>query len=113
MAMIDQDTVLASTTLIAGKVEVAVTSAGEDTTSAKLTRILNDTAGYTLHSQSKGEELADKAVLPTLALGALGLATLREVDTFVFDKTGTLTRERPEVSRILGCGRYSAQQILR
>jgi heavy metal translocating P-type ATPase len=90
MAMVDQhtltgesapveklrgDRVLASTTLIAGKVRVRVTSAGADTTSAKLARILNDTAGYKLRSQSKGEELADRAVAPTLALGALGLAT--------------------------------------
>lgn len=90
MAMVDQHTltgesapvekikgdhVLASTTLIAGKVRVAVTSAGSDTTSAKLARILNDTAGYKLRSQSRGEELADRAVVPTLALGALGLAT--------------------------------------
>ena len=90
MAMIDQhtltgesapveklngDRVLASTTLIAGKVRIRVTSAGEDTTSAKLARILNDTAGYKLKSQSNGEELADRAVIPTLALGALGLAT--------------------------------------
>jgi heavy metal translocating P-type ATPase len=89
MAMVDQhtltgesapvekiqgDKVLASTTLIAGKVRVAVTSAGSDTTSAKLARILEDTAGYKLRSQSRGEELADKAVAPTLALGALGLA---------------------------------------
>jgi heavy metal translocating P-type ATPase len=91
MAMVDQhtltgesapvekltgDRVLASTTLLAGKVRVSVTSAGEDTTSAKLARILNDTAGYKLRSQSKGEELADRAVAPTLALGALGLATV-------------------------------------
>ncbi|MFD1331466.1 heavy metal translocating P-type ATPase [Methylopila musalis] len=90
MAMIDQhtltgesapveklkgDKVLASTTVIAGKVRVAVTSAGDQTTSAKLAQILNDTAGYKLKSQSRGEELADKAVAPTLALGALGLAT--------------------------------------
>ncbi|HEY0293405.1 MAG TPA: heavy metal translocating P-type ATPase [Hansschlegelia sp.] len=90
MAMIDQhtltgesapveklkgDRVLASTTLIAGKVRVAVTSAGDQTTSAKLAQILNDTAGYKLKSQSRGEELADKAVAPTLALGALGLVT--------------------------------------
>lgn len=90
MAMVDQhtltgesapvekikgDKVLASTTLIAGKVRVAVTSAGEDTTSAKLARILNDTAGYKLRSQSQGEDLADRAVVPTLALGALGLVT--------------------------------------
>ncbi len=90
MAMVDQhtltgesapvekikgDKVLASTTLIAGKVRISVTSAGTETTSAKLARILNDTAGYKLHSQSRGEELADGAVAPTLALGALGLAT--------------------------------------
>lgn len=90
MAMIDQhtltgeaapveklagDKVLASTTVIAGKVRIAVTSAGDQTTSAKLAQILNDTAGYKLKSQTRGEELADKAVAPTLALGALGLAT--------------------------------------
>jgi heavy metal translocating P-type ATPase len=90
MAMVDQhtltgesapveklqgDKVLASTTVIAGKVRVAVTSAGSETTSAKLARILNDTAGYKLRSQSRGEELADRAVAPTLALGALGLVT--------------------------------------
>jgi heavy metal translocating P-type ATPase len=90
MAMIDQhmltgesapvekikgDRVLASTTLLGGKIRLAVTSAGEETTSAKLARILNDTAGYKLRSQSRGEELADRAVAPTLALGALGLVT--------------------------------------
>jgi len=90
MAMIDQhtltgesapaekikgDRVLASTTVLAGKIRVSVTNAGEETTSAKLARILNDTAGYKLHSQSQGEKLADKAVVPTLALGAFGLAT--------------------------------------
>jgi heavy metal translocating P-type ATPase len=90
MAMIDQhaltgesapaekikgDKVFAATVLLAGKIYVAVTSAGEETTSAKLARILNDTAGYKLRSQSQGEAMADKAVVPTLALGALGLAT--------------------------------------
>ncbi len=83
MAMIDQhaltgesapaektkgDKVFASTTMLAGKIQVAVTSAGSETTSAKLARILNDTAGYKLRAQSQGEELADKAVIPTLAL---------------------------------------------
>jgi heavy metal translocating P-type ATPase len=91
MAMIDQhaltgesapaektkgDQVFAATTMLAGKVQVAVTSTGSETTSAKLTRILNDTAGYKLRSQSHGEELADKAVVPTLALASLGLGTI-------------------------------------
>ncbi len=91
MAMIDQhtltgesapaektlgDKVFAATTLIAGKIRVSVTSTGEETTAAKLARILNDTARFKLHSQSQGERLADHAVTPTLALGALGLATI-------------------------------------
>jgi heavy metal translocating P-type ATPase len=91
MAMIDQhaltgesapaektkgDQVFAATTMLAGKIQVAVTSTGSETTSAKLTRILNDTAGYKLRSQSHGEELADKAVVPTLALASLGLGTI-------------------------------------
>jgi heavy metal translocating P-type ATPase len=68
------DKVFASTTLIAGKIRVAVTSAGEDTTAAKLTQILNETSGYTLKASSRGQELADRAVAPTLALGAFSLA---------------------------------------
>lgn len=66
--------VFAATTAIAGKVKVAVTSAGQETTAAKLTQILNETSGHQLKAASKGQELADKAVGPTLALGALSLA---------------------------------------
>ncbi len=91
MAMVDQhaltgestpaekvvgDHVFASTMLVAGKIFVEVEKAGTDTTSAKIASILNDTAGYKLDSQNKGEKLADKAVVPTLALGALGLAVM-------------------------------------
>ena len=90
MAMIDQhaltgesapvekikgDKVFASTTLIAGKIRVAVTSAGQDTTAAKLAQILNETSGHTLRVASKGAQLADRAVAPTLAVGALSLIT--------------------------------------
>ncbi|MBV8378852.1 MAG: heavy metal translocating P-type ATPase [Verrucomicrobia bacterium] len=70
------DKVFAATIMLAGKIHVAVRSTGSETTSAKLARILNDTAGYKLRSQSHGEELADKAVVPTLALAGLGLGTI-------------------------------------
>jgi Cu2+-exporting ATPase len=70
------DKVFASTVMVAGKAFVSVTTAGNETTSAKISQILNDTAGYKLRSQSRGEEMADKAVIPTLALGGLGLATV-------------------------------------
>jgi Cu2+-exporting ATPase len=91
MAMIDQhaltgestpaeksvgDRVFASTLMVAGKIYVAVESSGGETASARISKILNDSAGYKLSSQHKGERIADKAVLPTLALGATALATI-------------------------------------
>jgi heavy metal translocating P-type ATPase len=91
MAMIDQhaltgestpaekgvgDRVFASTVMVAGKVYVSVETSGSETASAKISQILNDTAGYKLASQHKGEKLADKAVIPTLTIGAVGLATM-------------------------------------
>ncbi len=91
MAMIDQhaltgestpaekgvgDRVFASTVMVAGKVYVSVETSGTETASAKISQILNDTAGYKLASQHKGERLADKAVIPTLCVGSLGLAAM-------------------------------------
>lgn len=70
------DRVFASTVMLAGKVFVQVEKAGTETTSAQISQILNDSAGYRLTSQSRGEVLADKAVIPTLAMGAVGLATM-------------------------------------
>ena len=91
MAMIDQhaltgestpaekgvgDRVYASTILVAGKIFVSVEQAGSETASAKISQILNDTAGYKLTSQNKGERLADMAVIPTLAMGGLAYAMM-------------------------------------
>src|SRR4029077_9912859 len=70
------DGVFASTVMVAGKVFVSVEPSGSDTASAKISQILNDTAGYKLTSQHKGERLADKAVIPTLTIGAVGMATM-------------------------------------
>ena len=70
------DRVFASTVMVAGKIYVSVETSGSETASAKISQILNDTAGYKLSSQHKGERLADKAVIPTLTVGAVGLATM-------------------------------------
>jgi len=70
------DRVFASTVLVSGKVFVAVESSGAETASAKIGRILADTAGYKLARQHAGERLADQAAGPMIALGALGYATL-------------------------------------
>ena len=91
MAMIDQhaltgestpaekgvgDRVFASTVMVAGEIQVVVEKSGSDTATAKIAQILNDTAGYKLASQHRGEQLADKAVIPTLAIGAVAGATI-------------------------------------
>ena len=91
MAMIDQhaltgestpaekgvgDRVYASTILVAGKIFVSVEQAGSETATAKISQILNDTAGYKLTSQNKGERLADQAVLPTILVSSVAFSTL-------------------------------------
>jgi len=70
------DNVFASTVMVAGKMYVAVEKSGGETATSKIAQILNDTAGYRLASQHKGEQLADKAVVRTLAVGALALGTM-------------------------------------
>src|SRR5713101_2741668 len=70
------DRVFASTVMVAGKMYVAVEKSGGETATARIAQILNDTAGYKLASQHRGEQLADKAVIPTLCLGGLAFATL-------------------------------------
>jgi heavy metal translocating P-type ATPase len=70
------DRVFASTVMVAGKIYVAVEKSGSETATSRIAQILNDTAGYKLASQHRGEKLADKAVVPTLGLGGLAFATL-------------------------------------
>ena len=70
------DRVFASTIMVAGKMYVAVEKSGSEPATAQIAQILNDTAGYKLASQHRGEQLADKAVIPTLALGTLAWATI-------------------------------------
>jgi Cu2+-exporting ATPase len=70
------DKVFASTVLVGGRILVSVERSGQETASARINQILRDTAGYKLSSQHKGERLADRAVIPTLVAGALGMVTM-------------------------------------
>ncbi len=70
------DQVYAATVMVAGKVTVAVNKAGSETTAAQIGKILNATLDCKLDYQTRGETLADKAVVPTLALGALAAGTV-------------------------------------
>src|SRR6516162_1372092 len=70
------DRVFASTVMVAGKVHVVVEKSGSESATARIAQILNDSAGYKLASQHRGEQIADKVVIPTLGLGGLAFATL-------------------------------------
>jgi heavy metal translocating P-type ATPase len=70
------DEVFASTVMVAGKIHISVEKSGEATATSKIAQILNDTAGYKLASQQRGERLADTAVVPTLAVGALAFGAI-------------------------------------
>ena len=68
--------VFASTVMLAGKIIVRVERAGKDTASSKISQILNKTVAHKLRAQSRGEELADKAVMPALGLSAIAGGTI-------------------------------------
>jgi Cu2+-exporting ATPase len=70
------DRVFAATLVLAGEVSVSVEAAGRATASAGIGRILDDASRSKLSAQRDGERLADRAVVPTLALGAVGMAVL-------------------------------------
>jgi Cu2+-exporting ATPase len=70
------DRVFASTLTIAGRMYVSVEAAGRETAAAQIGRTLDNTAGYQPSAQRKAERLADRAVLPKLALGAVGMAAI-------------------------------------
>ncbi len=70
------DRIFAAALVIAGRMSVSVEAAGRATAAARIGRILDDTAGYRPSAQRQAERLADRAVLPKLALGAVGMAAL-------------------------------------
>jgi len=62
------DTVFASTILLAGRIEVKVETAGDDTIAAKICGILRNTADFTAAIESTGQEIADASVVPSLVM---------------------------------------------
>lgn len=70
------DLVLAGTLAVAGEVLIEVEKCGEATVAAKIGEILQNTADFRFSVEAKSVRLADKMVLPTLAISALGLLRL-------------------------------------
>ncbi len=71
----ENDHVFASTVIVAGKVTVKVEETGKNTLASQVISIINEASGYDVRLQSVGEKMADKMVIPTLGLGAMGYAT--------------------------------------
>ena len=65
------DQVFASTIVLAGKIRIQVEQAGEESVAAQIGNILNNTASYQMAVEAKSLQIAEKAMLPTLLLGAL------------------------------------------
>lgn len=63
------DAILASTTVVAGKIHVRIEKAGEQTTVANIQRILMNTADYTAAVEQKAGEFCNRLAGPTLMAG--------------------------------------------
>lgn len=70
------ETVYAATTLLTGFLHIEVEKAGKDAVAAQIGEIWSRTADYRTSVETRGEQLSDKAVLPTLGAGTLALVTL-------------------------------------
>jgi len=67
------DSVLASTLVISGQVDVAVEKTSTETTAGQIAAILNRTAQDSKPTAAKGVATADHLVMPTLALSVISL----------------------------------------
>lgn len=67
------DKVFAATISLSGRICVQVEKAGQDTTAAQVAHILVSTIDFKSSIQSRGQQIADKSVFPTLVASGLAL----------------------------------------
>ncbi len=89
--------VFASTVVLAGRIGVQVENSGSDTVVAQIGEVLNRTVDYKMSIESRGEEIANRLSLPTLAVGALALPVVGHVGALA-----VLTSGLGDDMRILG-----------
>lgn len=71
-----EDSVLAGTLLLTGRIYIRTEKTGSSTLAGQVGVILNRTADYRDELESRGESLADRAVLPMLGLSAVAGLTM-------------------------------------
>ena len=65
------DVVLTSTTVVSGRILVLVEQTGEDTVAARIAEILRNTSDFKSSLETRGEKIANKTAMPTIALGGI------------------------------------------
>jgi len=65
--------VFAGTVVISGRIQVQVKNTGDDTTAAKLGKMLEQTSDFKTQLRLKGDEWADSAAVPLLYIGGAAL----------------------------------------
>jgi Cu2+-exporting ATPase len=65
------ETVLATTVVLTGAIQVRVEKAGCETTAAQITEILNRTSSYEMEIESKALQFANRTALPTLIVSGI------------------------------------------
>jgi heavy metal translocating P-type ATPase len=76
--------VFAATVIITGKIYIKVEKSGQETTVSKIGQILTQSTDFKTNVQLKGEEWANKAVLPMLGISAIILPIIGPASTVVF-----------------------------
>ncbi|MGQ0601377.1 MAG: heavy metal translocating P-type ATPase, partial [Anaerolineales bacterium] len=70
------DAVLASTVVLAGRVQVRVEKSGEGTLAAQIGEMLNKTASYEMALTTRARRMADASVIPTMTAAGLAWAVI-------------------------------------
>lgn len=65
------DSVLTATLVVAGRIRVRAEKTGQATAAAQIGKILNNTSSYQANIVSKGEQVADRSVPPTMVLAVI------------------------------------------
>lgn len=73
------DEVFAATLLLSGRLQIRVEQAGQNTLTAQIGQILEQTVSHQTEIELKGQELADKTVLPNLAASLIALLVVGPV----------------------------------
>jgi manganese/zinc-transporting P-type ATPase C len=71
--------VIAGSVLVEGRLRVSATQVGEDTTTARVARFIQESLSRSAHTQKLADELGDKRVYVTLGTGALVYALTRDL----------------------------------